>query len=679
MAMNNGEGDIDTPVISQRIVGEGLMVDVEITAKEKLMAKMAKKENKGNKRGRHVEKDGDKEDGEDLPGSKKSKKSPKKNQSKNMSMGNGEGDKDTPNDDLPKSPKKNQLRRRGRPGKNVENKEKCIFCQEEYLRETLWKDVSQVTPKITQVSICGSCHACLKNEVVIKGIRDLIKKHSLETDEANKKAEYFCGICQGKINVGFPTVVCTVCRKWVHRRCVPPIPWEKAVKNKNTFKCKHCVGEDVHVNIDEGNSGSTPSGGAPGESDTPPTGQKNSDKNKSGGAPDGSTPGESDTPPTGQKNTDKNKSGSAPSGNASGMPKTTSVGQRMDTLRLSINALTRTSWLQDHHIKIAIEYIRKYEENSDGSTLYFDPSVSHFIKMAPQTDVETQLNQNNAISKRHIVFIVNNCNSVLGSEEGSHWSLLIYEKQRNTWFHMDSGGSANALHAKQIRDKVDKCLVKQGTLENPHNSYEESKCTQQKNGYDCGPLTILFAMSTANKIAKGESLQDCWVNVDEAYSIRKWIHAELNNLLDLERGVVRTRDSKDHDGRSVWMKRKKVCWFYKHTSCKFGVNCTYWHPPGMRQKKRKDGYRDNSYRDHTNSHQGPYIRHPDKKYDRYTKRHQYPPRSYPEYNQKHNHNEHFLEGQWNPKNWPTPTEVDQAIKLIRLFRMGSSSGGPVRR
>ena len=108
-------------------------------------------------------------------------------------MNNGEGEKDTPNDekdgekedreDLPgneksmKSTKKNQPRRRGRPsGKNKENKEKCIFCQEEYLRETLWKDVSQEMPNITQVSICGSCHACLKNEVVMKGIRDIIKK-----------------------------------------------------------------------------------------------------------------------------------------------------------------------------------------------------------------------------------------------------------------------------------------------------------------------------------------------------------------------------------------------------------------------------------------------------------------------------------------------------------------------
>ena len=87
-----------------------------------------------------------------------------------------------------------------------------------------------------------------------------------------------------------------------------------SVNEKN--KCKNCVGGDDHANID---------------------------KSKSGGTPSESTPDEPDTSPTGQKNTDKNKSGSAPSGSAPSKTETPSAGQRIDTLRLNINALTRTS------------------------------------------------------------------------------------------------------------------------------------------------------------------------------------------------------------------------------------------------------------------------------------------------------------------------------------------------
>ena len=50
--MNNGEGEKDTPDTSQKIVGEGLMVEAELMAEE----------SKGNKECRHAEKDCDKED-----------------------------------------------------------------------------------------------------------------------------------------------------------------------------------------------------------------------------------------------------------------------------------------------------------------------------------------------------------------------------------------------------------------------------------------------------------------------------------------------------------------------------------------------------------------------------------------------------------------------------------------
>ena len=341
--------------------------------------------------------------------------------------------------------------------------------------------------------------------------------------------------------------------------------------------------------------------------------------------------------------------------------------------------------LHDCHIEIAIEIIRKYKVNNIECTLYFGPSISHLIKMASQTVVETQLNQSDAIYKRHIVFIVNNCNGDLCSGEGSHWSLLIYERKSNTWYHMDSDRRANAPHAKQIRDRVDNFLVKQGNHENSNSKYVESRCTQQQNGYDCGAFAILFAMSTAKKIARGEPLQACWVKEDDAYGVRKWIHAELNNnLLDLEKGGVRTNDKINHSGKDVRVESKKICWFYKHRTCRFGGNCTYWHPPGVRQKERRDRYTDKSYRDHTYSHhtyshQGLNTSLPNEKHNRYTRMRQYPQRSYPNGGHKHSQNAHFLEDQRDPRNWPTPMEMDQAIKLIRFFQGGSSNRGPVRR
>merc|ERR1711874_689834 len=225
-------------------MGRGIVNEARLREEEEVEG------NKNNKLCRPSEKDRDKEneedeeDKEDLPESKKVKKSHEKNKTRKRGRPSGKDRDKEGKEDIPESKKvKKAPRKRINLKKNKENKEICIFCQEEYLRETLWEDVSKEKPNILQVSICRSCHACLKDDVIMKEIRETIKKSSCKLDEANKKAEYFCGMCQQKINVGFPTMVCTDCEKWIHKRCVS-IPWVKAVENKHIFKCKNCEEKD---------------------------------------------------------------------------------------------------------------------------------------------------------------------------------------------------------------------------------------------------------------------------------------------------------------------------------------------------------------------------------------------------------------------------------------------------
>ena len=85
------------------------------------------------KRGRPSEKDK-----EGLPESKKVKKSPcKKKNLKKMAINNNG-----------KSNGYNKMFKR------AVSTEKCIFCQEEHLRETSWEGVGQEKPEIIQIPIC---------------------------------------------------------------------------------------------------------------------------------------------------------------------------------------------------------------------------------------------------------------------------------------------------------------------------------------------------------------------------------------------------------------------------------------------------------------------------------------------------------------------------------------------
>ena len=434
--------------------------------------------------------------------------------------------------------------------------ENCIVCVTEDPSEktnvgTVRKDGH------VWLSLCEDFYEILKDNKVMEEVKEVImraktKKDNEKEKENEKDVSADCGICSDKFKGSQFSMCCIRCNRWIHLKCTQYVTGKEAEKNKKTFLCKKCLVLEDYYNGKESKIGDE---------------EENSDVNEE---------------------TNKSKKENTPS------KPVTPTSQMINTLKLNINALTRTSWLHDSHIQIAIEYIQKYEENKGESTLYFGPAISHLIKLAPQVEVEAHLNQSNVIFKRHIAFVVNDCKGDLGSGEGSHWSLLVYERDTNTWYHMDSGNSANAPHAKLIMDKVNQYLVNQGSLENSITNYIESCCTQQKNSYDCGPLTILFAHNTANMLTRGEPLHICLVDENETYMVRTWIHNELQNkLLLLEKGEVRTSDTKNDSNKVDMIKSKKICWFHKYRTCKFGKNCTYLHPTACKNIQEYGECRDN--------------------------------------------------------------------------------------
>merc|ERR1711895_354360 len=419
------------------------------------------------------------------------------------------------------------------------------------------------------LSLCEDYFEILKDKEVMEEIKDVIMRAKTIKDNEKEKEKVAsedrknCGVCGGRFRSNHFCIQCVRCSFWIHLRCTQYKTGNEAKKHKSTFLCKSClILEDFYKNKES-------------ESVEIVDDDENSDDNETINMEKENTPKKSSETINREKENTPRKSTTPPP----------STSQRIDTLKSNINALTWVSWLLDSHIDLAVEDIQEYEKNNGESTLYFLPSISHIIKVSPQNEIEAHLNQNDVIYKRHIAFIVNDCEGNLGSGEGSHWSLLVFARNNNTWYHMDSGKSANAIHAQRIIDKVNKYLVSQGNLESANTKYIESRCTQQKNGYDCGPLVILFAQKSANMISRGEPLDTCYVNEDETYSVRNWIHNELNNrLLYLKKGEVHSSGSKNSSGEDYMVKSmvkiKKICWFHKYRTCKFSSNCPYWHPIG---------------------------------------------------------------------------------------------------
>ena len=185
---------------SNLIVGEELLTDAKLMAEEKKNKPNEETENELNehidgskkihKRRRPSEEDSNKED---LSECKRVKKSPRK--IKPNKRGRPAG-KDKYKEDLPeskkakKSPKKMvnlkimSINKNGKKPSFTKvyirhENEICIFCQEEYHRETPYEAAGQDKPDRLKGSICRSCRACLEDEVVMKEIRDIIKKEAL--------------------------------------------------------------------------------------------------------------------------------------------------------------------------------------------------------------------------------------------------------------------------------------------------------------------------------------------------------------------------------------------------------------------------------------------------------------------------------------------------------------------
>ena len=93
-----------------------------------------------------------------------------------------------------------------------------------------------------------------------------------------------------------------------------------------------------------------------------------------------------------------------------------------------------------------------------------------------------------------------NYNEELEKDAGSHWSLLVYGKKTNKFYHYDSMGGANEKYARQIItiSSIDNKCFK--------DEMEKKKSTQQTDRHSCGVHTIMHASKLAgNMVNKGNS------------------------------------------------------------------------------------------------------------------------------------------------------------------------------
>ncbi|KAJ7331229.1 hypothetical protein OS493_020011 [Desmophyllum pertusum] len=150
-----------------------------------------------------------------------------------------------------------------------------------------------------------------------------------------------------------------------------------------------------------------------------------------------------------------------------------------------LSLLEEGRWLNDRLIGFVFDYFthNQFKQISD-DVVFISPDVTQFLKLGQGIEIGIFLEPLNLPSQKLIFFAVNDNDSKL-SAGGSHWSLLMYNRQTNCFHHYDSFSCCNTSAARSLARNVEPFLT---AKQSP--SFVEDRCPQQQNSYDCGVYVI---------------------------------------------------------------------------------------------------------------------------------------------------------------------------------------------
>jgi sentrin-specific protease 8 len=159
-----------------------------------------------------------------------------------------------------------------------------------------------------------------------------------------------------------------------------------------------------------------------------------------------------------------------------------------------IELLAPGQWLNDQIIGFFFELCEN--ETFAGSNIAFvGPEVAQFMRVAAEGEVAACLEPLGLAARAAVLLAVNNCQDPT-RPGGSHWSLLVFVRKDNAFYHLDSSGDMNALAARELAARVGRVAGGGGTV-------TTVAVAQQGNGSDCGVHCLLHAERVARHLAAG--------------------------------------------------------------------------------------------------------------------------------------------------------------------------------
>lgn len=155
--------------------------------------------------------------------------------------------------------------------------------------------------------------------------------------------------------------------------------------------------------------------------------------------------------------------------------------------------------LPDEDMKVYIDKIP-----TPKNTIVLDPAVSHLIKKSQTPEEVYSVLKDAALDTYEYVLAPVNDRKDDSQEGGSHWSLLMYTRDTDTYHHLDSLEPLNTEHAERLAARLsgDPCV-----------NVVQLRCRRQQQGVECGAYVLHNIELICSRINKQIPIQDdrCYV------------------------------------------------------------------------------------------------------------------------------------------------------------------------
>lgn len=187
--------------------------------------------------------------------------------------------------------------------------------------------------------------------------------------------------------------------------------------------------------------------------------------------------------------------------------------------REEVNARERDTegWyqLEDEDIKLYLDQLVSVPEN----VLLLDPVIGHLLQRCEDAEEILQVRASQDFDTYDYVLAPVNDRINDETEGGGHWSLLLYTRNTNTFYHLDSLEPHNQRHAEQLAARISG---------DPHVNVVQMRGCRQRSHVECGAYVLRFCELTCAMIRNNLSIQDyrCY---SQGFSVNK-IYNSLKQL-----------------------------------------------------------------------------------------------------------------------------------------------------